>query len=133
MFHLINILPQVNPPPKAASMVLRFALTFIRKSKIFEIPKLLPRDILKKYSNKLLLGFDPKLFTNSSLNRNFGDSCHLLPVNQNLVDAVSSKTINATRNNVFYTLVNKVVGESVNSKINRLILYLNKKNIDNSK
>ena len=99
--------------------------------KIFEIPKLLPRDILKKYSNKLLLGFDPKLFTNSSLNRNFGDSCHLLPVNQNLVDAVSSKTINATRNNVFYTLVNKVVGESVNSKINRLILYLNKKNIDN--
>ena len=39
--------------------------------KIIEIPKLLPHDLLRKYNNKLLLGFDPKLFTEISLKSNF--------------------------------------------------------------
>ena len=95
--------------------------------KIIEIPKLLPHDLLKKYKNKLLLGFDPKLFTNNSLKRNFKDSCYLLPLNQNLIDPMNSKKIHDYQKKAFYTLDDKIVGESVNSKINRLILYLKKK------
>ena len=95
--------------------------------KIIEIPKLLPHNLLRKYKNKLLLGFDPKLFTNSSLKRSFKDSCNLSPVNQNLIDLVDSKKINDYGKETFYTLNDKAVGESVNSKINRLILNLKKK------
>ena len=99
--------------------------------KIIEIPKLLPHNLLRKYKNKLLLGFDPKLFTNSSLKRSFKDSCNLSPVNQNLIDLVDSKKINDYGKETFYALNDKTVGESVNSKINRLILNLKKKKIDN--
>ena len=52
---------------------------------IYEIPKFMPFEILKK-NKKLSLGFDPKLFTNSSIERNFKDSCNLFPLNQNLID-----------------------------------------------
>ena len=95
--------------------------------KIIEIPKLLPHNLLRKYKNKLLLGFDPKLFTNSSLKRSFKDSCNLSPVNQNLIDLVDSKKINDYGKETFYALNDKAVGENVNSKINRLILNLKKK------
>ena len=36
--------------------------------KIIEIPKYLPKEILKKYKKKLYLGYDPQLFTNINLN-----------------------------------------------------------------
>ena len=37
--------------------------------KIFEIPKIFPFNILKKFKKKLSVGFDPKIFTNITLNR----------------------------------------------------------------
>ena len=99
--------------------------------KIIEIPKLLPHDLLRKYKKKLFLGFDPKLFTNNSLKRSFKDSCNLFPINQNLIDLIDAKKIYDHRKEPFYILDDKVVGESVNSKINKLILNLKKNKIDN--
>ena len=99
--------------------------------KIIEIPKLLPHDLLRKYKKELLLGFDPKLFTNNSLKRSFKDSCNLFPINQNLIDLIDAKKIYDHRKETFYILDDKVVGESVNSKINKLILNLKKNKIDN--
>ena len=99
--------------------------------KIIEIPKLPPHDLLRKYKKELLLGFDPKLFTNNSLKRSFKDSCNLFPINQNLIDLIDTKKIYDHRKESFYTLDDKVVGESVNSKINKLILNLKKNKIDN--
>ena len=54
-----------------------------RNFKIFEIPKFRPFNILKKIKNKLKLGFDPKLFTETSLKSNFRDSCNLIPISNN--------------------------------------------------
>ena len=99
--------------------------------KIIEIPKLLPHDLLRKYKKELFLGFDPKLFTNNSLKRSFKDSCNLFPINQNLIDLIDAKKIYDLRKETFYILYDKVVGESVNSKINKLILNLKKNKIDN--
>ena len=99
--------------------------------KIIEIPKLLPHDLLRKYKKELFLGFDPKLFTNNSLKRSFKDSCNLFPINQNLIDLIDAKKIYDHRKESFYILDDKVVGESVNSKINKLILNLKKNKIDN--
>ena len=99
--------------------------------KIIEIPKLLPHDLLRKYKKEILLGFDPKLFTNNSLKRSFKDSCNLFPINQNLIDLIDTKKIYDHRKEPFYILDDKVVGESVNSKINKLILNLKKNKIDN--
>ena len=99
--------------------------------KIIEIPKLLPHDLLRKYKKELFLGFDPKLFTNNSLKRSFKDSCSLIPIKQNLIDLTNAKKIYDHRKEAFYILDDKVVGESVNSKINKLILNLKKNKIDN--
>ena len=99
--------------------------------KIIEIPKLLPHDLLRKYKKELFLGFDPKLFTNNSLKRSFKDSCNLFPINQNLIDLIDTKKIYDHRKEPFYILDDKVVGESVNSKINKLILNIKKNKIDN--
>jgi len=99
--------------------------------KIIEIPKLIPHDLLRKYKKELLLGFDPKLFTNNSLKRSFKDSCNLFPIKQNLIDLIDVKKIYDHRKESFYILDDKVIGESINSKINKLILYLKKNKIDN--
>ena len=56
--------------------------------KIFEIPKTRPFNILKKRKDKLKLGFDPKLFTETSLKSNFRDSCNLIPISNNLIDEI---------------------------------------------
>ena len=97
---------------------------------IYEIPKFMPYKILKK-TNKLCLGFDPKLFTNSSLERNFKDSCNLLPLNQNLIDNLKGSKVNIFKNEQFYVLKDKFAGKSVNSKINKLITNLKTQKIDN--
>jgi len=98
--------------------------------KVIEIPKFLPKDILKKYNNKLSLGYDPQLFTKYVLKRNFNNICNLLPISKNLIDAIY-KDKEKKFAEPFYNLNNKIVGESVNSKVNRLIKKIKSKNIDN--
>ena len=72
---------------------------------IYEIPKFMPFQILKK-SKKVSLGYDPKLFTNSSIKINFKDSCNLFPLNQNLIDELKPINFNKNKNKILYQLKN---------------------------
>ena len=98
--------------------------------KIIEVPKFLPKDILKLFKKKLSLGFDPQLFTNSSLKKKFSSICNLFPISENLIDKIY-KEKKRTLINPFYKLDYKITGESMNSKINRLVKILKIKKIDN--
>ena len=100
-----------------------------KKFKIHEITKVNPKQILSKFKNKLKIGFDPKLFTNQSLKKQFLPHCNLIAINDNLVDQLSiTKKLNGQK---FYQLNSKDVGETTRSKISRLINYMSKKKIDN--
>ncbi len=95
--------------------------------KIFEIPFIWPRNIFISSKNRLNIGFDPKLFTYSSLKYYFHNTCDLSPISEDLFYKKNFKNINI---NKFYKLDEKIVGESSKSKINRVIKILNKKKID---
>ena len=75
---------------------------------IIKIPKSSPKEILKKFKKKLYLGFDPKLFTNNSLNRNFGNVCNLIPVAKNLVDKIGYQNNKVSKKDFFYSLSEKI-------------------------
>ncbi len=101
-----------------------------KKFKIFEIPKTRPFNVLKKRKDKLKLGFDPKLFTEISLKSNFRDCCNLIPVNNNLIDAIFNFK-NSSKIKEFYCLDELVAGQKVTSKLKNLSLILKKKKIQN--
>ena len=93
---------------------------------IFEIPKIYPHSIFAKSKKKRKIGFDPNLFTYNNLKIYFNDSCDFLPLNDKFFD---NKNIN--NKNKFYSLNKSIVGESSNSKITRVVNFLNKKKIEN--
>lgn len=95
--------------------------------KILEIPLIWPKNIFKTYKNKISIGFDPKLFTYSSLKYYFADTCNLIPIINDLFHKKNNKNFKI---NKFYKLDKKIVGESSKSKINRVVNILNKKKID---
>ena len=71
---------------------------------ICEIPKIKPHYILKNLNKKITLGFDPKLFTSSTLKNIISNSLiKPKPINNNLIDIIwkNKKKIN---NNKFYIL-----------------------------
>ena len=98
--------------------------------KIIEVPKFSTQCILKQTKKKLLLGYDPQLFTNLSLKKKFTKDFNLLPIAENLVDKVYK---NNSKKNIFsfYNLDDKISGEKMKSKINRLIKIMKLKNINN--
>ncbi len=98
---------------------------------IIQIPDSNPKEILTKFKKKINLGFDPKLFTNISLNKNFGNISNLIPINTNLVDKIYFLKKKQFKNNYFYQLPKKITGESISSKINKLIIALKSKKLDN--
>ena len=95
--------------------------------KIIEIPYHYPKNILNtNIINKI--GYDPKLFTRSTLERYFGYKFQLIPINTNLVDEIFQEQRNKEK--MFFKLDEKIVGESEHSKINRLFKVLNKNKSD---
>ena len=95
--------------------------------KIVEIPYSLPRNILNKSKFKKI-GYDPKLFTSSTLKSFFGQEYQLIPIEKNLIDAVFYEK---NKNNHFFFKINdKIVGENVSSKVNRLFNILKKNKSD---
>ena len=98
--------------------------------KIIEIPKFSIKDILKKYKKKLSLGFDPQLFTTSIIKQRFKNNFRLIPLEENFVDKISRKK-NRKFVNLFYGLDKKITGESIVSKINRVIKKVRSNNIEN--
>ncbi len=94
--------------------------------KIIEIPYSYPKDILDKKFKKI--GYDPKLFTSTTLKRYFDNKHQLIPINKNLVDVIFQEK--KRKSEFFFKLDDKIVGESVYSKINRLRKALYKNNTD---
>jgi len=95
-----------------------------KKFKILEIPKKLPYQIL---SSKLNLGFDPMVFTSRSLQYYFRNKIKLTPITKTIIKSDILKE-HESRN--FYSLSPRVVGETVKSKIKRLIQILKKDGSD---
>ena len=89
---------------------------------IVTIPRILPKDILKK--KRLVIGFDPKIFTNQVLVKLFRNTnCKLLPFNKNFIDEIWNRKIVQNKekfyifNNDFYNYdlkINKVVNNLKN-------------------
>ena len=98
------------------------------KFEIITFPQKMPNDILKK--KKLLIGFDPKLFTNKMLNIFFGkNNTKFKPLSDNLIDKIWKRKIKVTKNK-FYNLPYSSVGNNYESKINTIVSYLKKKGAD---
>ena len=90
---------------------------------IIEIHKKLPHKIIKNYT----LGYDPSLFTNNTLNKYFAHN-KLVLINQNLIDQIS--TFNEKKTKPFYSLEKKIVGETHQSKISKIVKFLNSNKAD---
>ena len=94
------------------------------KFKIIEIHKFLPHKIIKN----LTLGFDPSLLTRKQLNIYFGNSLRLKQINKNLIDEIYKGKIFKTK--TFFSLKNKVAGETFKSKINKIRKILKSNKVD---
>ena len=93
--------------------------------KIIEIHKFLPKKII----TNARLGFDPSLFTKKNLNINFGNTLKLLAIENNLIDEIYQNKI--PKRKPFYSLTNKSVGESHQSKVNKICKILKFNKADN--
>ncbi len=90
--------------------------------KIYGFEKLINCNLFKH----LTLGIDPKLFTNTQIKNYFSNYNKVKLINKNLIDEIrkqKNKFITP-----FFSLDKKIVGESVNSKINKISNYLKKNN-----
>ena len=96
--------------------------------KVFTIPDKMPSDVLKR--KKLLIGFDPNLFTKKSLSFFFGkNKFKYKPININLIDEIWKRRTNV-KENKFFKLPDSSVSEKHQSKINRVTNFLNRKKSD---
>tara|TARA_Y100001970_G_scaffold233853_1_gene291770 strand:- start:982 stop:2679 length:1698 start_codon:yes stop_codon:yes gene_type:complete len=95
-----------------------------KQFKIIKIHKFLPYKIIKN----ITLGFDPSLFTYKQLSIYFKKSIKLKPINNNLIDEIyKSRNV---KNKPFYSLNDKIIGESTKSKINKITSVLKKNKSD---
>ena len=91
--------------------------------KIIEIHKKLPHTIIKNFN----LGYDPKLFTSKLLSKYFINN-NLISIDQNLIDQIFRYKEKYTK--PFYSLNTKIVGESYNSKISKVVRFLKNNKTD---
>jgi len=93
----------------------RYTLQAKRESgknfKIIEFPKLLPKNLLKK----VILGYDPSLYTKIQLKYFFGKKIRLIPINKNLVDVLKKPRVSNTGR--YYSLPREIAGKSHKYKI----------------
>ncbi len=99
-----------------------------QSGKLYEvvtIPNKVPRDILK--NKKLLIGFDPKLFTTKTLQYFFKNTdCKFKALKDNLIDRIWKRKIKNSKKD-FYKLPSKSIGKSYKSKINKIVRFLKEK------
>ena len=96
--------------------------------KIVTFPTYMPNDILK--NEKLSIGFDPKLFTQKTLNIFFGrNNCNFLPLANNLIDQIWKRE-NKNSKTRFYKLPKYSTHENYVKKINKVVLNLKEKKTD---
>ncbi len=88
--------------------------------KIYGFEKLINCNLFKN----LTLGIDPKLFTNSQIKKFFLKNNKIKYIDKNLIDEIKKQRQNL--NIPFFSLNKNIVGESANSKINKISNYLKK-------
>ncbi len=96
--------------------------------KIIEIPYTYPFQVLGK--RKLNIGFDPNLFTESTLKRYFNKYTNLAAIKKNLIDKIYLEKKSKIKK-YFFHLNSKVTGETTQSKIKRLNKILKDQRVDN--
>ena len=89
--------------------------------KIYGFEKLINCSLFKN----LTLGIDPKLFTNTQIKNYFSKHNKIKYVEKNLIDEIKKQKEHTFI--PFFSLDKKIVGESVNSKLNKISKYLKKK------
>ena len=94
------------------------------KFKIIEVPKKLPHQVL---NSSLNLGFDPMVFTSRSLLYYFRNKLKLTPITKSILN---TNILKDRKSKKFYLLKPEVVGETIHSKIKRLIKILKKDGSD---
>ena len=70
----------------------------------------------------LILGIDPKLFTYNQIKKFFLKNNKIKFIKKNLIDEVQKQKINNSL--PFFSLKKNIVGESANSKLNKISNYL---------
>ena len=96
--------------------------------KIVTIPTKMPYSFFKK--KKLIIGYDPKLFTHKTLKLLFGGlSRKFEPVSENLIDKFWKRKFKRNKNK-FYKLSDKFVGSNFKKKIDIVVRNLKKKKAD---
>jgi len=92
--------------------------------KIYEFEKLINCSLFKN----LTLGIDPKLFTNTQIKNYFLKFNKIKYVEKNLIDEIKKQKEHTSI--PFFSLDKSVVGESINSKLNKISKYLKKNKSD---
>ena len=90
--------------------------------KIYRFEKLKNCNLFKN----LTLGIDPKLFTNTQVKNYFSKYNKVKLINKNLIDEIKKQKNKFIT--PFFSLDKKIVGESINSKINKISNYIKKIN-----
>ena len=106
----------------------RYTLQAKRQSdknfKIIEIHKSRPSEILAKIKKKLIIGFDPKLFSEANLLNNFkSKNTILIPIEKNLIDKIWEKRPKA-KIRKFFLLNSKYTGNNYKQKLNLICKIL---------
>ena len=92
--------------------------------KIYGFEKLINCSLFKN----LTLGIDPKLFTNTQIKNYFLKHNKIKYVEKNLIDEIKNQKENTSI--PFFSLDKNIVGESINSKLNKITKYLKKNKCD---
>ncbi len=96
--------------------------------KIITIPDKMPGDILK--GKKILIGFDPNLFTRKTLSIFFKNTkCIFKPLDKNLIDEIWKRKIQKNKSK-FFTMPDRSVSEKYQTKINKIARYLKRRKSD---
>ncbi len=110
----------------------RYTLQALKQSgknfKVVTFPNKMPYEILK--DKRLLIGFDPKIFTKKTLATFFTkNKCRFVPIKNNLVDKIWKRK-RKEKNKKFYSLPSNSVGISHNLKVQKIISNLKKRGAD---
>ena len=95
-----------------------------KEFKIIDYERIINCDLFKN----LILGIDPKLFTYNQINKFFTKKNKIKFINNNLIDEI--KKDKNSKIHPFFSLNKDIVGESYNSKINKISKYLKKNKSD---
>ena len=108
----------------------RYTLQAINQSskffKIITLPCKFQKEIFKK---KLLVGFDPRLFTRKTLQFFFKNIFDFKPIDENLIDKSWKRKI-LNKDSKFYKLPDNIAGKKYDEKIYKIVSFLKTKKAD---